>query len=89
MDDPAVLADCLKRRTHFELCPISSRQTGSVPMDLPGAKHPARLMIAEGANFSINRDGSTIGLNTHGEDLDVVRSWGFGEDVLARAVSLG
>ncbi len=85
VDDEGIYASCLRRNIHFEACPRSSLQTGSVPQGI-GQKHPIRRFAEDNANFSINRDGPAICMTTLKEEMDIARGWGLTEAHLTRAV---
>ncbi|KAL5967711.1 Adenosine deaminase [Taenia solium] len=58
LGDPAVYKDMRKRNIHFEVCPLSSKLTGSVPSDWPS--HPIVRFEADKVNYSISTDDPTV-----------------------------
>ncbi|VDM02150.1 unnamed protein product [Schistocephalus solidus] len=58
LDDPIVYKTVREENVHFELCPLSSRLTGSVPIDWN--QHPIHNFIRDDVNFSINTDDPTV-----------------------------
>lgn len=52
--DEAVYQMCKDKNIHFEVCPLSSFLTASVPTDF--SKHPAIQFMNDGVNYSINTD---------------------------------
>jgi len=58
LDEDEVYDDMKQRNMHFELCPLSSKLTGSVVAEWE--KHPIHRFIADNVNFSINTDDPTV-----------------------------
>ncbi|KAF8778299.1 Adenosine deaminase like protein [Argiope bruennichi] len=83
VDDDALYRRCLDMDVHFEACPHSSLLTGSVTDRT--AKHPIVRFAEDRANFSINRDDSTLIQKTLDDDYELLRSFGLNDLHFARA----
>ncbi|XP_068186350.1 adenosine deaminase isoform X2 [Antennarius striatus] len=58
LEDQALYKKLLAQNMHFELCPISSKLTGSCDPDF--TKHPAITFMKDKANYSLNTDDPLI-----------------------------
>lgn len=54
VNDDQLFQECIAKRIHFEVCPLSSYLTASVSTDL--TKHPARQFLRNDLAFSLNTD---------------------------------
>ncbi|KAL5105188.1 Adenosine deaminase [Taenia crassiceps] len=58
LDDLAVYKDMRERNIHFEVCPLSSKLTGSAPSDW--SSHPIVRFEADRVSYSISTDDPTV-----------------------------
>uniref|UniRef100_A0A5K3FKU4 Adenosine deaminase n=1 Tax=Mesocestoides corti TaxID=53468 RepID=A0A5K3FKU4_MESCO len=65
LDNASIYSDMKSKNVHFEVrltrdqvCPLSSRLTGSVSCDW--SQHPVHYFIRDGINFSISTDDPTV-----------------------------
>lgn len=84
LQDEAIYKRCLAQGIHFETCPHSSYLTGAVP---PGKKHPIVRFAEDNANFSINKDDSTVTQTTLDDEYRLLMQKGLNEVHFIRAVS--
>ncbi|KAF8778300.1 Adenosine deaminase like protein [Argiope bruennichi] len=85
MEDEALYRRCLDMDVHFEACPHSSLLTGAVTDRT--IKHPIVRYAEDRANFSINRDDSTLIQKTLEDEYEMLRGFGLSDLHFARAVS--
>ncbi|XP_068120109.1 adenosine deaminase-like isoform X3 [Hyperolius riggenbachi] len=84
LEDPALYDRLLKMDMHFEMCPWSSYITGACDPDF--TKHPLIQLKKDGANFSINNDGSlSLGASLE-RDYEIAQNdMGFSKEDFMRA----
>lgn len=89
VEDEALYEYCLQKRVHFECCPYSSILTGAVSSSLNHGKHPIVKFAEDGANFSINKDDTTVTGTTLDDEYALLTKLGLTEAHFVRAVSIG
>ncbi|XP_022240793.1 adenosine deaminase-like isoform X2 [Limulus polyphemus] len=83
IDDEEIYNQVLNLDIHLEACPYSSYLTGSVP--LTTLKHPIIRYAEDNANFSINKDDSTITGTTLDDEYELLQCLGLREVHFVRA----
>lgn len=78
VDDAELYERCRRENIHFEVCPLSSVKTGSVPDDLD--KHPLHRFINDEVNFSINTDDPIVLDNDLTSDYEMVMKMGLDKE---------
>nr|NP_001187648.1 adenosine deaminase [Ictalurus punctatus]ADO28933.1 adenosine deaminase [Ictalurus punctatus] len=58
LEDATIYSDTKTKNIHFEVCPLSSRLTGSVTCDW--TKHPVHYFLRDNINFSFSTDDPTV-----------------------------
>lgn len=83
IEDEVLYKRLLKKKTHFETCPISSRLTGGCDPDF--TKHPIIRFMKDKANYSLNTDDPLVFNSTLNSDYQVAEQYmGFNEDEFKR-----
>ncbi|XP_055995893.1 adenosine deaminase-like isoform X2 [Ostrea edulis] len=78
VDDPDLYERCRRENVHFEVCPLSSVKTGSVPQNLE--EHPLHRFIDDEVNFSINTDDPIVLDNDLTRDYEMVMEMGLDKE---------
>ncbi|XP_064410479.1 adenosine deaminase-like isoform X1 [Latimeria chalumnae] len=73
LEDQELYKELLKKKIHFETCPISSRLTGACKPDF--TKHPVIRLKEDKANFSLNTDDPLIFQSTLYTDYEVAEKY--------------
>ncbi|KAL1020620.1 hypothetical protein UPYG_G00002520, partial [Umbra pygmaea] len=83
LKDQGLYEQLLEQNMHFEICPISSKLTGSCDPDF--TKHPLITFRKDKANYSLNTDDPLIFNSTLNLDYSTVQKYmGFTEDEFKR-----
>ncbi|KAI1280395.1 Adenosine deaminase [Halotydeus destructor] len=85
LEDAATYGRCLEGGVHFECCPYSSMDTGSVTTTTNGGKHPIVQFAEDEANFSISRDDPTITGSSLSDEYSFLMQLGLTEAHIVRA----
>jgi adenosine deaminase len=83
--DEAIYRDCIEKQVHFECCPHSSIMTGGVSSVMNKGKHPIVQFAEDGANFSINKDDTTVTGTTLDDEYELLTKLGLTEAHFTRA----
>uniref|UniRef100_A0A2P2I9X4 Adenosine deaminase n=1 Tax=Hirondellea gigas TaxID=1518452 RepID=A0A2P2I9X4_9CRUS len=86
IEDEAVYERCKEANLHFETCPHSSYQTGTIrDLTLTSKRHPILRFADDGVSYSISSDDPFL-TGTHlTEEYALLRSWGFTEAHIVKA----
>ncbi|PVD32501.1 hypothetical protein C0Q70_07940 [Pomacea canaliculata] len=83
LEDELLYQDLLKKRVHFEVCPLSSLMTNGAPN---GKNHPILRFAKDGANFSINSDDPTLFDNSLADDYKCALELGLTKEQIITSI---
>lgn len=83
-DDEETYQRVIREKIHLETCPISSILTKACHKDIQ--KHPLKVFVKDGVNFSINTDDPVVLGNTLTDDYHVAKRMGLSNKDIIKGI---